>query len=186
VAAVVLLRSVGYVLATIDCKINSKYKVAIDDAWRELNIGKPSPAIFWSFIDAERHNIVHQYEVGAGQGATVHLGQNKPVEHHYLINTGPFTGQDQRGVLPQAILWWEGYLDAIDKEATRCTLTSPSSGRPPAGCACLRPPLMSNYKGVPICQAMTGNDIGDRAAPSLIGMQRVADWRNYNRSSMQS
>lgn len=119
VAAVVLLRSVGYVLAAVDSRIGAKYKSAIDRAWTELNRTKPNPAIFWSFIDVERHNIIHEYEVGAGQGVTVHVGQNKPTEHHYLITTGPFTGQDQRDVLRQAIAWWEAYLDAIDLEATR-------------------------------------------------------------------
>jgi hypothetical protein len=57
--------------------------------------------------------------VRAGQGATVHLGQNKPTEHHYLINTGPFARQDQRDLLRRAIAWWEGYLDVIDLEAMR-------------------------------------------------------------------
>lgn len=119
VAAVVLLRTVGYVLAKVDTRLSAKYKTAIDQAWEDLNKTKPEPAIFWSFIDAERHNIVHEYEVGAGQDVTVHLGQNKPTEYHYLIKTGPFTGQDQREVLRQAIAWWEHYLDAIDRTATQ-------------------------------------------------------------------
>ena len=117
VAAVVLLRTVGYVLAAVDSSRSVKYKQAIDAAWKELQRTKPSPQIFWQFIDQERHNIVHEYEVGAGQGATVHLGQNKPVEHHYLLNTGPYAGQDQRDVLREAIAWWEQYLDAVDGRA---------------------------------------------------------------------
>jgi hypothetical protein len=117
VAAVVLLRTVGYVLATIDVNISTKYKSAIDAAWSQLGQSKPQPAIFWEFIEAERNNIIHEYEVGAGQGATVHLGQNKATEHHYLMNTGPFAGSDQRDVLRQAIAWWEAYLDSIDRAA---------------------------------------------------------------------
>lgn len=85
----------------------------------QLNQSKPKPQIFWEFIDAERHNIIHEYVVGAGQGVTVHVGQNKPTEHHYLVNTGPFAGRDQRDILREAITWCEAYLDGIDQEATQ-------------------------------------------------------------------
>ena len=118
VASVVLLRTVGYVLARIDANIDSRYKSAIDNAWFQLSQSKPQPAIFWEFIDAERNNIIHEYEVGAGQGVTVHLGQNVSVEHHYVVNTGPFAGRDQRDVLKEAVAWWEIYLDGIDRVAT--------------------------------------------------------------------
>jgi hypothetical protein len=117
IAAVVLLRTVGHVLGKVDTKISPSYKQAIDGAWSRLSQSKPDPAIFWAFIDAERNNIIHEYEVGAGQGATVHLGQNKPTEHHYLVNTGPFAGRDQREILREAIAWWEAYLDDIDSAA---------------------------------------------------------------------
>lgn len=119
VSAVVLLRTVGYVLAKIDVNISPRYKAAIEAAWSRLSYTKPEPPIFWDFIDAERHNIVHEYVVGAGQGVTVYLGQNKPDEHHYLVSNGPFAGRDQRDVLREAVAWWEQYLDAIDNEASK-------------------------------------------------------------------
>jgi len=117
VAAVVLLRTVGYVLREVDRHISSGYRNAIDEAWVKLKRTKPDPAIFWEFIEAERNNIVHEYAVGAGQGVTVYPGQNRPSDHHYLINYGLFAGQDQREVLRQAIVWWEIYLDEIDRNA---------------------------------------------------------------------
>jgi hypothetical protein len=117
VAAVVLLRSVGYVLASVDAKISPEYKEAIAAAWDQLNQSKPRPAIFWEFVDRERHNIVHEYEIGAGQGATVHLARNFPVERHYLVNTSPFAGYDQREILREAIAWWEACLNDIDQAA---------------------------------------------------------------------
>jgi hypothetical protein len=117
VAAVVLVRTVGYVLGRIDVNISPAYKRAIDAAWNDLGRTEPQPAIFWEFIEAERNNIIHEYEVGAGQGATVHIGQNKPTEHHYLVNTGPFTERDQRDVLREAIAWRETYLDSVDRQA---------------------------------------------------------------------
>jgi hypothetical protein len=117
ITAVTLLRTVGYVLGAVDTKVSPEYKRAIDTAWSALNASKPAPAIFWEFIDTERHNIVHEYEVGAGQGVTVFLGQKRSPEYHYLLNTGPFAGRDQRVVLREAISWWESYLDAIDRSA---------------------------------------------------------------------
>jgi hypothetical protein len=116
VAAVVLLRTVGYVLKEVDARISPEYERAIDEAWSSLSVSKPEPAIFWQFIDKERGNIIHQYEVGAGQGVTIHL-DHKPTEYHYLINTGPFAGRDQRVILKEAIAWWESYLDRIDQAA---------------------------------------------------------------------
>ena len=115
VAAVVLLRSVGYVLKSVDAKTSPKYALTIDAAWQGLGRTKPSPLIFWGFIDAERHNIVHEYEVGAGQGVTVYLGSDRPPDHHYVMNTGPFAGRDQRDLLREAISWWESYLEDIDR-----------------------------------------------------------------------
>ena len=107
VAAVVLLRMVGHVLKKVDATLSKSYERAIDDVWRQLTCSKPNPAIFWGFIEAERNNVVHEYEVGAGQGATVHIGPNKPTAYHYLINNGPFKGRDQRAVLKDAIAWWK-------------------------------------------------------------------------------
>ena len=53
VTAVVLLRTVGYVLAKIDVNISPKYKLAIEAAWNRLNKSKSTTPIFWEFIDAE-------------------------------------------------------------------------------------------------------------------------------------
>jgi hypothetical protein len=115
ITAVVLLRTVGYVLAKVDAKFSIAHKNAIDNAWVDLQRTRPQPEIFWSFIDSERQNIIHEYEIGAGQGATVHLGQEKPTELHYTLTTGPFAGRDQHAVLCLAIDWWEQYLSGIDQ-----------------------------------------------------------------------
>jgi hypothetical protein len=119
ITAVVLLRAVGHILDKIDSR-SAKYARPIAAAWSSLNGSKPAPTIFWAFIESERNNILKEYELSAGQGATVGpLGASKPtVTHHYLINSGPFAGRDQRDVVREAIAWWEAYLDAIDKTAT--------------------------------------------------------------------
>lgn len=114
VTALVLLRSVGYVLNDVDGKRSRQWRQAIDDAWASP---ERKTSNLFAFIDDERNNIVHEYKISAGHGATVHeLGAPcQWVEQHYVINSGPFAGRDQRDVVREAIAWWEAHIDAIDK-----------------------------------------------------------------------
>ena len=113
ITAVVLLRAVGHVLRKVDSERSPELKRAIESAWTKLQSTKPEPRIFWLFIDEARNSILKQYEMGAGQGATINLG-TKTVENIYLVNEGEFEGRDQRDLIRDAIAWWEKYLDAID------------------------------------------------------------------------
>jgi hypothetical protein len=117
ITAVVLLRAVGHVLDKVDSGKSPESKRAIESAWNALQITKPEPKIFWLFIEEARNNILKQYEMGAGQGATVSLGTGT-VENIYLVNAGEFEGRDQRDLIRDAIAWWEKYLDAIDAAVT--------------------------------------------------------------------
>jgi hypothetical protein len=115
--AVVLLRAVGHVLHKVDGQRSPEYRSAIDAAWSLLGESKPEPRIFWDFIEDERNNIVKQYKFSAGQDATVYLASTHSPAYQYDVKTGTFAGRDQRDLLREAILWWEGYLDAIDRTA---------------------------------------------------------------------
>ncbi len=118
VTTVTLLRAVGHVLRSADRDISPRYRDTIDDTWKRLKDTKPNPEIFWRFIEEERNNILKQYKLSAGQDAIVHLDRvTDPVVYEYPIHTGAFAGQDQREVVRQAIAWWHGYLDAIDRAA---------------------------------------------------------------------
>jgi len=117
ITAVVLLRAVGHVLKNVDSDQDHAYRDAIDAAWDSITTSKPNPLIFWGFIEDERNNILKENLTVAGQGVTVHLGAKPWSEHHYLINSGPFNGREQRDLLREAIAWWEGYLDQIDADA---------------------------------------------------------------------
>ncbi len=114
VVTVVLLRAVGHVLDNVDSQQSPKMKRAIAAAWTELKARKPDHAIYWSFIDDERNNVVKEYLVGAGYNITVYPGADRPTDFEYVINTGPFKGQLQNEVVAKAIEWWKEYLDAID------------------------------------------------------------------------
>ena len=118
ISAVVLLRAVGHVLDKVDGDNNDSLALAIQEAWRELQSTKPEPAIFWQFINDERNNILKEYLINAGQGVTVNLGSVPPhVTYHYVINSGPFAGREQRQLIGDAIDWWQCYLDRVDQLA---------------------------------------------------------------------
>jgi hypothetical protein len=115
VTAVVLLRTVGYVLKKVD-EVSSPYmKEAIDEAWKECKRTKPQ--IFHCFIEEDRNLILKEYTIRAGQGVTIHVGSH--TEWSYTIRGGPFDGRDQREVVEEAIAWWKQYLDRVDDRASR-------------------------------------------------------------------
>ena len=122
VSIVALLRAVGHVLKNVDNnrKIDPILSKIIEEQWELLKKSKPMPEIFWEFIEKERNNILKQYEIGAGQGVTINLG-NKVSTYSYTVTSGPYKGRDQREVIREAIQWWEGYLDNIDKIARNAT-----------------------------------------------------------------
>lgn len=120
--AVILLRTIGHVLESVDSKISAHHKVAIEEAHKQINNSKHDNLIFFEFIKKERDLIVKEYKTSAGQGVTVYVGfgDNKStVVNHYLINSGPFEGQDQRDVLREAVKWWEEYLDNVDQAVSK-------------------------------------------------------------------
>ena len=129
--AIVLLRAVGHVLHKVDRKQSQAYRSAIDSWWSEMQMTKPEPAIFWQFIEEERNSTIKEYRTHAGQGVTIRVptlhvniltgaqwsDPSLPTLYHYTIVSGPFMGRDHREVLGEAIAWWEGELDAIDRVA---------------------------------------------------------------------
>lgn len=118
ITAVVLLRTVGYVLDKIDSGISVEYKQAINNEWSQLNKSKEKHPIFFDFIEEERNNILKEYKTSAGQGVTVYVGFGDTLstsKNHYLMYGGKFEGREQREILIKAVKWWEDYLDKIDK-----------------------------------------------------------------------
>ena len=128
ITAVVLLRTVGYVLKNVDGASTDKHKAEISRFWANLKSTKPNPAIFWRFIEEERNTIVHEYQTNAGQGVTVQgrvfeinvrtrkqkVDPPKPPVYHYTMNAGYYKDRDQRELIAEAIRWWEAELDALD------------------------------------------------------------------------
>ena len=126
VAAVALLRTVGYVLRKVDAATDPLLKSVIDAAWDQLSATKPQPTIFWAFIEEERNNVLKEYRLSAGQGTTVRPGTG-PTLYEYAMSSGPYAGRDQRAVLQEAIDWWGSYLAAIEREYAARIGTQPTT-----------------------------------------------------------
>jgi hypothetical protein len=125
VTAIVLLRTVGNVLKTIDAKQDKFLDQAISEAWDELKRKKPDSNIFWEFICEGRNNVVKEYRLGIQttiflQGRFLRPGEpeEEPVadsaSYQYLVKFGPYKDRLQKEVIQEAIDWWENYLDKID------------------------------------------------------------------------
>jgi len=115
ITAVILLRSVGYVLKKVDAKRSPKLRGVVDEMWERSNNSKPEPEILWEFIERDRDLILKEYEVRAGQGVVLTPGE--PTKFLYTMKSGAFAGHDQRDVIDRAIAWWEAYLDEVDRKA---------------------------------------------------------------------
>ena len=76
---VALLRAVGHVLDKVDGKASPEARAAIRTAWAAHQPPNPAGAIFWSFIEHERDNILKQYTFGAAVNRTIYHQQRPPI-----------------------------------------------------------------------------------------------------------
>lgn len=134
-----LLRVVGHVLRKVDAGNSESMKMAISEWWENLKAQNDSRTeddrIFHDFIEEFRNNALKEYRVGAGQvvirgrAAFALSGQNQPPVghplpdlHEYPVRGGVFDGRDQRGLVMQAIDWWEKQIQGIEKCAQEIQL----------------------------------------------------------------
>jgi hypothetical protein len=133
VAVVTLLRTVGYALKNIDHEAaDAETRQRMDAEWKRLKDSAPEPRIFWEFIDAERNDVVHLYEIRTGVDITMNpvpeplgyflmmddddsgFGWN-PTTYEVVMRRGPFAGRDPLDLCREAIGFWRDYLNAIDR-----------------------------------------------------------------------
>lgn len=115
ILCVTLVRCVGHVLDKVDGKPNTTLGSIVEEDYDKLKKSDPEPRIFWEFIEGERNNILKAYRISAGQGVTIHVGENKTT-YHYVINEGFFKGWDQRDLLKEAISFWEQHIAEIKRK----------------------------------------------------------------------
>ena len=132
ISVVTLLRAIGHVLQKVDAQQSPAIKKAVGKKWKELQLSKPEPHIFWSFIEEERNRFLKNYEHGIvrkmtfdtlvpGIYTSVDLANARggkiiasDSEIKSYISSGQFEGINERTVAWMAYDWWKRYLDEID------------------------------------------------------------------------
>jgi len=152
IACVVLLRTVGHVLAKIDAQRHPKIHAAVSAAWDGWKDNRKDHAIFWDFVERERNAVLKEYEFGLEQALglaytsdgkieTDETGEWLVEEQDYFWMKGPaFDLWDSRDVIVEAIGWWEDQLSKIemalpaeipDGKNPRGDISAPELGAPP-------------------------------------------------------
>ena len=136
-AAITLIRAVGHVLDKVDgldaaTRRASRVRYAL---WQSKNT---EHEIFREFIDKERNNLLKEYQINIhpledvavlvkgvavpdGGGDSERLAQVFTLNENIYrpLLDGPWSGDDARDVLSEAIEWWETQLAAIDEEVLK-------------------------------------------------------------------
>jgi hypothetical protein len=134
VAAVALVRAVGHVLHKVDGASNPEIKLVVERTFKSWKVDRASNEIFWSFIEEERNNILKQYTFNylpESVGVLVVDSATDDLLYEDFLDDllfkplidGPFSGEDIRDMLEQAIRWWEAQLTAIDNESAAARAT---------------------------------------------------------------
>jgi len=132
VGAAALIRAVGHVLDKVDGQA-PVLKTIARAAFQRWKSDDPAHAIFRDFIDAERNNILKEYQskvfpnsdvpvaimvtaVNPQTGETIQLpiAEIIPDNLYKPLLESFGEGEDARAVYAEAIAWWERELDAID------------------------------------------------------------------------
>jgi hypothetical protein len=125
-ACVVLLRTVGHVLAKIDAQRDPRIHAAIAAAWDGWKRNRNDHAIFWDFVERERNAVLKEYEFSIEQALglaytadgkieTDETGDWLVEELDYFWMKGPaFDLWDSRDVMVEALGWWEDQLSKIE------------------------------------------------------------------------
>ena len=126
--SVALLRAVGHVLKKID-GADPRIGSAVDQRYRAWRSEREENAIFWSFIDEERNNVLKEYRFGVSldeeiptlvhsntldgetEGGIFQLGDNL----YRPLLTGHGEGEDARDVYREALDWWHRELTIIEE-----------------------------------------------------------------------
>jgi hypothetical protein len=127
---------VGHVLRKVDAESCPEAKRAVQEKWAELQVSRPEPKIFWSFIESERNRFLKNYEHGIARSLTVPAmvpdiflqidvgnlrgGLVAPgSKFDSVIADGPYGGSSEREIAWKAHDWWKAYLDEVDALACK-------------------------------------------------------------------
>jgi len=128
VSVITQLRTVLDALTKVDGPAATpEVRQRIAAARKKLFESKPEPRIFHEFIEDERNDTVHEYDLCAMANPKIHGAwtlQGEPIyaSHRpgvvttaaFSMSDGPYKGRDPRQLAREAIAFWRSYLDAID------------------------------------------------------------------------
>jgi hypothetical protein len=97
-AVVALLRAVGHVLDKVDGRRSESLRRAIDARWRLWNANRAGNRAYWTFIEAERNNVLKVYDFGDEQDEKA-------------------AARSDLDAARKALAWWAAELDAIEAAA---------------------------------------------------------------------
>ena len=131
-ASITLLRTIGDVLDKVDKPALPKQAQAvISKQWEIIKCGRSGKrSIFWDFIKCQRDGIVHQYSVDPEllDSHVILVASNDSGEFlaeeevfcvdQFLLNDGPFSGEDARDLSREALVWWDQQLKEIEGAGT--------------------------------------------------------------------
>jgi len=100
VFGVVMLRTVGHVLAKVDSRKSGAHKRLIQDFWNRWKADRAENWVFWEFIEDERNNILKAYEFGV------------EIDEHGLWHAR--LGEDGVQLLRESTYWWRLQLESIE------------------------------------------------------------------------
>jgi hypothetical protein len=128
VSCLTLLRAVGHVLDKVDGQVDEKHRAIIDARWANWKANEKENAVFWNFIEAERNNLLKQYEFGVepepiyivtneGERIVTNDGEDVVLEDDFFrLSLAGFEDQEGRDIISEAIDWWHAQLDEIESQ----------------------------------------------------------------------
>lgn len=133
VSTLALLRGVGNVLATIDCKTSVQKEIfeAMYRSWYD----EPENAIFRQFIMSGRSMVLQDYGLGSPDGGDFVFDEaafDSSIAYRFdqfdmskhLVQSEYKPGQDARVIVADAIVWWKAQLDIFEKRSKVRSLKS--------------------------------------------------------------
>ena len=121
ISAISLIRAVGHVLHKVDSKRSEELADGINELYKSWKSDRNKHKIFWEFIEAERNNVLKEYEIGfLGEPVTIHVVDT---EESYTVDwklycplsSGEYVNEDCRCVLDDAIQWWKEQINELPK-----------------------------------------------------------------------
>jgi hypothetical protein len=127
VSTLALIRGVGNVLATVDCR-TSHQKEVFEAMYRDW-YDNPENAIFRQFIMSGRSMVLHNYDGLGGEDEKPFVFDEAAFDSSiayrfdqfdmskHMVQSEYRSGEDARVIVADAIHWWEDQLDFFDSKA---------------------------------------------------------------------